>query len=270
MVNKNSLWERLVAAKYHFENWDNVRTRRGASPLGRAICGSAKWVQFGFKWHIGDSTNINILSDPWLDEIPLNRSAVPMNSAAHDDWKVAQLLTNTDMWNVEVLSSLFSDDLVQKILSIPLSKNQCNDHLVWKHHCGPTIRVKEIYNQILLCQHNDIQLRLDWIWKLPIAPQVKVFYWKLCWGYLPCKMFFASRNILHDQEPTCDLYMVTNENLDHCFFSWPRIQPIWIILNQTHLAPHHANSLVDIIDLLASVMISSQQKSMICYTLWSI
>ena len=84
----------------------------GASPLWRAICASVKWVHFDFKWHIGDGTNTNMLSDPWIDEIPLNRSVVPMNSAAYDDWKVNQLITNTGMWNVEVLIFLFPDDMV--------------------------------------------------------------------------------------------------------------------------------------------------------------
>ena len=114
-----------------------------------------------------------------------------MNSVAHDDWKLAQLLTNSGTWNVEVLSSLFSNNMVQKILTIPLPKKRCNDHLVWKYHRGSTIRAREIYLQILLCNHNDGHFHLGWIWKLPIAPWVKIFCWKLCWSYLPCKTLLA-------------------------------------------------------------------------------
>ncbi|XP_073109910.1 uncharacterized protein [Elaeis guineensis] len=221
----------------------SIRARREAC-MGKAAT--------NLMWLIGNGWSISLLDDPWMSNIPISRSAMPINvDLCEEDWKVACLLGANGSWDAELVNHLFPPDIVGHILATAIPRFHCEDVFVSHIFDSKRVKVKEI-------------------WCLNVAPRVKVFRWKVCWGCLPSKVSLSSRGFVHQQTTMCDLYSSDSEDLEHCLLKSPRVTFIWNEMNQSYLQIPHFNSLVQLINFTSKNSNSNHSKSLVCYATWSI
>lgn len=110
-------------------------------------------------------------------------------------------------------------DMVEMILSIPISSSSQRDKLIWKHTLNGTFSVKSAYFSSM-----DLPpvASSHWkhIWKLQIPPKLKLFPW-----------FFLSKQTVnnvnrvkrcHSSDPSCQCCPGIPETMIHLFRDYPK------------------------------------------------
>lgn len=125
----NSLIARVFRAKY-FPSGDIFSSVLSSSPSScwRGIFESLVVLTKGIRWQIGNGLSVHIWNDPWVPRPHLFRLVVHRSNAPV---KVNELILPTRYWNVPLVSEFFDVVDAQAILSIPLSRRDCANHLIW-------------------------------------------------------------------------------------------------------------------------------------------
>lgn len=98
------------------------------------IYSSQDLLRLGCRWEIGDGTSIRVWEEPWIRCQHPVRLTNPHILGA-DNLKVADLmLPGQRAWNEPFIRSMFSADVVEKILGTPLFP-MTEDTLLWNQ--GP-------------------------------------------------------------------------------------------------------------------------------------
>lgn len=96
------------------------------------------------RWIVGDGKKIKVREDKWL---PIGKIGGPTNQ--NDPHFVEELINqDTKEWKVHKLTELFDENVVQEILSAPLSHNPTIDKLGWTRNSAGSYWVKSGYNKI--------------------------------------------------------------------------------------------------------------------------
>jgi hypothetical protein len=113
-------------------------------------------------------------------------------------------------WNEEVIRTKFSENLAEKILSIPLSTEGCTDFTSWPHTKNGVYTVRSAYN--LARTHNfwrdqsadgkgamSEQKYMDKAWKkmwaIDCPNKMKVILWRMAHDCLPTGYQFRVRSL---------------------------------------------------------------------------
>ncbi|MCH82815.1 RNA-directed DNA polymerase (Reverse transcriptase), partial [Trifolium medium] len=222
MTKPQSLVAKLYKVRY-FPNSTLLDSHIGHNPsyAWRGIWKARHVLMNGCRWIIGDGTNINVMNDPWLREKDGAWIQSPQLQGAHNIKVNDLMLPNIKKWNKEKIETLFSADVVNNILDIPLIDTVEEDKLVWMDNIHGQYSVKSGYNLML-----DITRRMasmtqqeNWnnIWKICAPPKTKHLLWRICRECLP------TRTRLHERRvpctllcPLCEQY---NEDDWHVFFT---------------------------------------------------
>lgn len=154
-----------------------------------------------------------VLPFPLLDLIPENQ-----RGSLNLDQKVADFITN-NTWDRIKLAQVLDDDLIDKILSIPLPRSNLQDKMIWGPNPNGSFTIKSAYNiQIQdrpFYPHADL---LKKMWKLDIPPKVKIFAWMLIWNRLQvrARLHKFMPQISHEF-PICQNQL---EIIHHLFMEW--------------------------------------------------
>jgi hypothetical protein len=128
------------------------------------------------------------------------------------------MLPNEKKWNKEKIESLFSPDVANNILDVPLFDT---DKLVWNDNIHGQYSVKSGYNMLL----DDIgrgvnptsQVQWNNIWKIKAPPKAKHLLWRICRGCI------LTRTRLQTRCVPCPLICPICEHIDednwHAFFN---------------------------------------------------
>ena len=114
---------------------------------------------------------------------------------------------------------------------------------------GPKLRVYDIYNHIIQSEKQFSRANLSWIWKLLVASRVQLFWWKVCWGCLPCNALLEQWDLRIHQGSFYTLCQHAVEDIQHCLVACLCIARIWEALQTNHLSVYHFYSLEDLIHL---------------------
>jgi hypothetical protein len=131
------------------------------------------------------------------------------------------MLPNEKKWDKEKIETLFSPDVVNRILDIPLFDIVEEDKLIWNDSMHGDYSVKSGYNMLLDTVGKGLnqtcQEQWNNIWKIHAPPKAKHLLWRLCKGCIP------TRTRLHDRCVPCPLICPLcgqyNENDWHVFFN---------------------------------------------------
>jgi hypothetical protein len=103
--------------------------------------------------------------------------------------KVSDLMTASHQWNVPLIRSLFFAPDVDAILSIPLRQTTGEDWLgiyfvrsAYRALLGKAQEEERVSNEeVPTSSQNDSE---TWkrLWKLPVVPKVRVFWWRVLRG----------------------------------------------------------------------------------------
>ena len=120
LQNPDSLCGRILKARY-FPNCELLEAvpRDGISYTWRSILTGLELIKKGYIWRIGDGTNVNIWSDPW---IPRTWSRQIITPRGHSLLTSVNELINPLMgvWDKDLVKETFWPDDASHILKIPL------------------------------------------------------------------------------------------------------------------------------------------------------
>jgi hypothetical protein len=226
----DNLVSRLFKARY-FPNCNFLASSIGHNPsfVWRSISKAKFLVRAGSRWCIGSGVNIHVLEEPWLTNgacIATSDSSL----AVLKDVSVEHLIDSTTKeWNRDVISSLFDQGTVEKIVKTPLVQHVNVDRLVWKAEMRGNYSVKSAYHLCVdeLIDTSHLKRPGYWsgIWRLKVPPKVKNLVWRICRGCFP------TRARLRDKGVNCPLNCVVcddnYEDTEHILFNCPLSTAVW-------------------------------------------
>ena len=115
-----------------------MRLIRGGVFSGVVICLVEEFV-----CGVGGVHDISAFQSPW---IPRPRSFMPITSNVESprDWKMSDFIPERQ-WDVGLLSSVFWPMDIEVILSIPFSRREVDDRLIWHYNPKGRYKVKSGY-----------------------------------------------------------------------------------------------------------------------------
>lgn len=188
----DSLVSRLFKARY-FPNSNFLASSIGHNPsfVWRSISKAKFLVRAGSRWCIGSGVNIHVLEEPWLT----NGACIAASASSLaflKDVRVEHLIDSTTKeWNRDVISSLFDQGTVEKIVKTPLVRHVNVDRLVWKAEKRGNYSVKSAYrlcvDELIDTSHLKRPGYWSGIWRLKVPPKVKNLVWRICRGCFPTR-----------------------------------------------------------------------------------
>ncbi|GKV16524.1 hypothetical protein SLEP1_g27155 [Rubroshorea leprosula] len=146
----NALWCKAMRDKYlRGSKLLEARGTRGSSFLWRGVLQCCSVLQLGIKWRIGSGESVNFWTDTWASHKPLLNASNAGVSLSLLSMTVADAITLGKEWNLNTLYSLVSEEAVEIIRAIPLSKNlQTPDSIFWDGTTDGSFTVKSAYHLI--------------------------------------------------------------------------------------------------------------------------
>jgi hypothetical protein len=144
LTNPDSLCARVLKAKY-FPNCSILKaeTMPGISYTWRSILKGVKLLKEGVVWRVGDGSNINIWTDPWLNRDDARFPITPRGQCVLS--KVDELINPvTGQWDEDLVRQTFMDMDVETILAIPI-REDFEDFIAWQFDSKGCFSVKSAY-----------------------------------------------------------------------------------------------------------------------------
>jgi hypothetical protein len=176
----------------------------------------------GLIWRIGNGVSNRFWANQWsgcgsLDSKALDPSMVDNELLVQDFW-----IHNE--WDTTMLYACLLPDMVEMILSIPISSSSQRDKLIWKLTLNGTFSVKSAYFSSM-----DLPpvASSHWkqIWKLQIPPKLKLFSWLFYQSRLLTNVNRVKRCLSSD--PSCQCCPGIPETMIHLFSDFPKAVSIW-------------------------------------------
>jgi ribonuclease HI len=222
ITKPHTLVAKIYKARY-FPNSSFFDSRLGHNPsyTWRGIWKARSILMHGCRWIIGSGANIKVMSDPWLRDDDGAWIQSPQTQGAHNINVNDLMLPNEKKWDKEKIEGLFSSDVVNRILDVPLFDMVEEDKLIWNDSMHGEYSVKSGYNMLLDIIGKGVNptSHEQWsnIWKIQAPPKAKHLLWRIGKGCIP------TRTRLHDRCVPCPLICPIcehgNEDDWHIFFN---------------------------------------------------
>ena len=110
-----------------------------------SIYSSGDLLREGLIWRVGNGATIRIWKNQWLPSHSTYRiNSLPV--VLDPEATVSELLEgDPKWWNYQLLSSMFDQDVVKLITSIPPSSTNHNDTLIWRGTNNGLFSVRSAY-----------------------------------------------------------------------------------------------------------------------------
>ena len=243
IVELDSLCAQVLRAKY-YPNGDllGVKEKSGISYSWRSLIRGLKALNNGLIWRVGDGTNINIWTDPWIPNKSTRRLITPRGRTVLT--KVSDLISPiTEAWDEELICEVFWPEDAQNILFIPI-KSGYDDMVVWHFDPRGIFSTKSAYH-VLEDKREQSEVKQVgsssapgneeannlWgkIWKLDCIPKIKQFFWHFAHNSLPLRMNIVRRGL--DIDTRCLVCSRLDEDGGHCFLKCKFVKKCWQGLN---------------------------------------
>ncbi|XP_074302822.1 uncharacterized protein LOC141635723 [Silene latifolia] len=148
----------------------------------------------GLRKRIGDKWSTKVWQDAWLPHTPYGRVLSPCTQG-NKELLVGELLNADGGWKEEKLTELFLPFEKERVLNIRVSSNRPSDIWYWKPEKDGIYTVKLTYYLLAREVCLDVGCTSDreserwlwnWIWKTPVWPRVKLFFWHLIHIFKDC------------------------------------------------------------------------------------
>lgn len=109
--------------------------------------------------------------------------------------RVSDLITASGQWNEALIRDVFLPIDANAIIRQPLGRGQ-SDFWAWEKERFGTYTVKTAYKLLHAAKINEREALLpsssdDWqwkaVWKMPVPPKVRVFWWRVLKEFLPAR-----------------------------------------------------------------------------------
>lgn len=154
-------------------------------------------LQAGLVWKIGSGTQVRIWEDNWILNVYSSSLQRPVGSCLTF---VSKLINLSSMsWNVSLLHSLFSPELVESIRCIPLSSRRPGDPVTLKLEKRGFFSVKSCY-RIVIFSISWGPFCFLWrsLWRAKVPGKGQVCVWRACKNFLPTRAKLVSKGYVGD------------------------------------------------------------------------
>lgn len=231
--NPHSLIARLYKAVY-FPNSNFLNADLGDAPSfsWRSIISARHILQAGLLWKIGVGTQVRIWEDNWIPNPPILSLQRPVGSSFNF---VSELINPATMsWDAQILHTLFSQEVVDSILCIPLSSRRPHDRVTWKLEKRGFFSVKscyriardEVLGNVLSSSSQGDPFSPLWktLWSAKVPSKVSVCVWRACQNLLPTRAKLISKGYVGDT--SCLLCSHPYETVGHVMCECPTAKSI--------------------------------------------
>ncbi|KAM6563234.1 hypothetical protein CsatB_023232 [Cannabis sativa] len=226
----NSLLSRVLKGRYYHQNDFMTAKVSGLSSLTwQGIVWGRELLSKGLIIKIGDGTGVNCAHDSW---IPGNEYFKPLRFTGSCSNLVADYITDTREWDLELLHNDFSPADIDRILTIPLSYNSTRDRWRWHYDSSGDYTVKSGYNLACSLENKDhssssTSQEAWWqlFWGLNLPSKVRIFGWRVINSALPVAQNLFHRKVI--TSATCSLCSRAWESIGHALFSCCHAKSVW-------------------------------------------
>ena len=180
--------------------------KSGCSFTWQSICAGINTFKRGAIWRIGDGSQVNIWSDPWIAGSADGRVVTPRGANLLS--KVADLIDPvTGVWDQELVMDTFWQVDAERILAIPLTpQSMMEDFVAWRFTKNNMFTVRSAYHAEWDHQFGRWFERTEgqqsqrypvWakLWESSLPGKIKIHAWKVLHGFVPCFGVLANRHI---------------------------------------------------------------------------
>ncbi|XP_074297338.1 uncharacterized protein LOC141628049 [Silene latifolia] len=236
MTETEGLWAQLMRAKY-YPTGNIMSAILGSNPsyTWRGILEARDMLRSGWRRRIGDGLSTRVWGDAWLPGTQTGCIISPQ-VPGREGMMVAELLeVNGNGWNDALLDTMFLPFERERIRNIRLSSNRPVDEWYWVAEKDGIFTVKSAYRR-LAGEGMELELggmsnweREKWLWnrlwKVPVWPRVKLFFWQLCSEALATRANIANR--VRGESAFCSLCNSFNESSIHLFRECAIARRVW-------------------------------------------
>lgn len=218
-----SMLATILKGKYHpFSTIWEVKAKPTDSSTWKFLLKARDVLKLHVQWVIGDGANVFFWEDSWCDKFPLRRLFIgPLDREWHK-WKVKDfILPASCIWDVPKLYNLLPDEIVEMVISTPLSGLQLLDKPTWPYSNDGVCTVKSAYERLSITKTQCVN-DWNWIWTLQCPPKIKVFIWRIFHNGLPTKS-----NLHWVQNDACVICRRGREDVTHLFCSCTFTRAFW-------------------------------------------
>jgi hypothetical protein len=115
----------------------------------RGIWKARQILMNGCRWSIGNGTSIKVMGEPWLRDKESAWIPSPQVQGVHNLTVNDLMCPNWKMWDKEKIESLFTLQIANRILDIPLFNMIEEDKLIWVDSMHSHYSVRSGYNLML-------------------------------------------------------------------------------------------------------------------------
>jgi hypothetical protein len=144
LTSLDSLCAQVLKAKY-FTNSTILQEKpsTGMSYTFRSILLGVELMKKGTVWRIGDGTNVNIWTDPWLARDDALKPITPRRQCIYT--KVSELISPiTGQWDMQLIAENFWKIDADIILATPI-REDFEDFFAWHYDSKGIFSVKSAY-----------------------------------------------------------------------------------------------------------------------------
>lgn len=223
----SNLWVQSIHAKYlKTSSFFECSPQPKDSLIWKKILQIRPLLLKGIRWKVGSGTSILFWLDNWC--APTNLLTllnIDPPDAINLELTVDFFITTAHQWDTTKLQQFLPQPGVHKIVGIPLPSTPTPDEPCWGFSPYGNFTVKSAtwlaHNNIL----SNTKWEFSWIWKLDIAPKLKIFLWQVLHNGLPTRVNLSFRNI--DVPTICPFCNSHLETQDHLFLSCPKVLFLW-------------------------------------------
>ncbi|CAN1156095.1 Uncharacterized mitochondrial protein AtMg00310 [Linum perenne] len=131
LEDPDSLFASILKGRYFPKN-SFMEASLGSKPSWgwRSILHGRDLLRLGIIWQVGSDTLINPFIDPWVANLPNQRPTISMiNPISIIPGTVANLISQGS-WDIDLLKSIYDNNSVNHIISIPLPSEEVEDKLI--------------------------------------------------------------------------------------------------------------------------------------------
>jgi len=238
LVEKESLWYRVLVARYGEEGGRLLDGGRTASAWWRAIDAlrSEAWFGTNVKRSVGNGKNIYFWSDVWVGGVSFKERFSRLFELSVDKWVLVFDLfhlgcgVNGEAWKWRRSMFAWEEEQLGELcflLQNVILQVDKEDKWIWKLEKSNAYTVRSAYT----CQSAQLPVvdpvELKLLWQKIVPLKVVVFVWHLLRNRLPTKDNLLRRGILHTDSCQCIAGCDSMKTVNHLFLHCSLFGTIW-------------------------------------------
>ncbi|XP_019158174.1 PREDICTED: uncharacterized protein LOC109154890 [Ipomoea nil] len=269
LTSPDTLVAKVYKARY-YPNTTFIDAKIGGCPSHswRSIMAVHDMVVARVGRRIGDGKTTLIWGHPWLPDNPSPLVQTDMPVELRHAKVVGLIDEQTATGDPHILSDLFDEEDVSRILRIPVSPGY-EDSWYWPDDPNGVYTVKNAYRNIMgIYDHSSGDFE-KWtkMWGMKIPPKWKTFLWRAICDILPTTNNLIIKRV--EVDPTCQMCGLAHENVMHTFINCDYSRHVWNIsgLPITNIV---VNSFPEWLTIVLTMFTEDQSAAVVAlfYRLW--